>query len=156
MDDINILEHFRGAPGLRIFGLGPNYKPSSGLKQLQKLLKNNSSWGKERSLRDLKKMLAGSSVVISLWSQDKLIGFGRANTDQTFRAVLWDIIIEKDYQNLGLGKTIVGKLLKNPLISNVERIYIMTTHCERFYNQIGFKKTSKQRLMIYDKCIEIL
>ena len=156
MDDINILEHFKGAPGLRIFGLGPNYKPSRGLEQLQNLLTKNSSWAQERDVRDLKTMLARSSVVISLWSQDKLIGFGRANTDEIFRAVLWDIIIEKDYQNSGLGKKIVKKLLTNPLVSNVQRIYIMTTHCESFYKKIGFKNASNQMLMIYDKSIDML
>ena len=156
MDDINILEHIKGAPGFRIFGLGPNCKPSRGLEQLQMLLTKNSSWGKKRNIRDLKKMLAGSSVVISLWSQEKLIGFGRATTDEIFRAVLWDIIIEKDYQNSGLGKKIVHKLLTNPLISKVQRIYIMTTHCESFYKKIGFKNSSNQMLMLYDKSIDFL
>ena len=103
MDDINILEHANGAPGFRYFGLGPNFKPSSGLKQLQTLLTNNSSWGQKRNIKDLKKMLAGSSVVVSCWSHDQLIGFGRATTDQIYRAVLWDIVVEKNYQNLGLG-----------------------------------------------------
>ena len=149
MDDINILEHANGAPGFRYFGLGPNFKPSSGLKQLQTLLTNNSSWGQKRNIKDLKKMLAGSSVVVSLWSNEKLIGFGRATTDEIFRAVLWDIVVEKKYQNSGLGKKIVHKLLMNPLISRVQRIYIMTTHCESFYDKIGFKVAANQKLMIY-------
>ena len=156
MDDIHILEHIKGAPGFRILGLGPNCKPSRGLEQLQMLLKNNSSWGKKRNIKDLKKMLAGSSVVVSLWSKEKLIGFGRATTDEIFRAVLWDIIIEKNYQNSGLGKKIVHKLLTNPLISKVQRIYIMTTHCESFYKKIGFKNSSNQILMLYDKTIDFL
>ena len=156
MDDINILEHIKGAPGFRIFGLGPNCKPSRGLEQLQMLLTKNSSWGQKRNIKDLKKMIAGSSVVISLWSQEKLIGFGRATTDEIFRAVLWDIIIEKDYQNSGLGKKIVHKLLTNPLISKVQRIYIMTTHCESFYKKIGCKNSSNQMLMLYDKSIDFL
>ena len=156
MDDIYILEHIKGAPGFRMLGLGPNFKPSKGLEQLQMLLTKNSSWGKERSRKDLKKMLESSSVVISLWSKEKLIGFGRANTDEIFRAVLWDIIIEKDYQNLGFGKKIVHKLLTNRLVSKVQRIYIMTTHCENFYEKIGFKNSSNQRLMVYDKYIDAL
>ena len=149
MNDINILHHAKGAPGLRMFGLGPNLKPRKGLKQLQILLTKNSSWGHKRNIQDLKKMLSASSVVISLWSKEKLIGFGRATSDEIFRAVLWDIIVDKNYQKLGLGKKIVQKLLSNPLISNVQRIYIMTTHCEVFYNKIGFQDSSNQRLMIY-------
>ena len=149
MDNINILEHANGAPGLRFFGLGPNFKPSRGLKQLQTLLTNNSSWGQKRNIKDLKKMLAGSSVVVSFWSQEKLIGFGRATTDQIYRAVLWDIVVERNYQNLGLGKKIVKKLLMNPLIHGVQRIYVMTTYCENFYNKVGFQLSKNQKLMIY-------
>ena len=149
MNDINILEHAPGAPGLRFFGLGPSFKPSKGLKQVQTLLTKNSSWGKTRNLKDIKKMLAGSSVVVSIWSNEKLIGFGRATTDEIFRAVLWDIVVERNYQNSGLGKKIVHKLLKNPLISKVQRIYIMTTHCESFYEKIGFKVPGNQKLMIF-------
>ena len=156
MDDIYILEHIKGAPGFRMLGLGPNFKPSKGLEQLQMLLTKNSSWGKERSRKDLKKMLESSSVVISLWSKEKLIGFGRATTDEIFRAVLWDIVIEKDYQNLGLGKKIVHKILKNPLISKVEKTYIMTTHCEGFYKKIGFENSSNQTLMLYNKSLDFL
>ena len=151
MNDINILHHAKGAPGLRMFGLGPNLKPSKGLKQLQVLLTNNSSWGQKRNIKDLKKMLATSAVVISLWSNKKLIGFGRATSDEIFRAVLWDIVVDKNYQNSGLGRQIVQTLLTNRLIYKVERIYIMTTHCERFYNKIGFKNLSDQRLMIYNR-----
>ena len=149
MNDIIILEHKRGAPGFRFFGLGPSLKPSKGLKQLQTLLTKNSSWGKGRNLQDIKKMLANSSVIVSIWSSEKLIGFGRATTDEIFRAVLWDIVVEKNYQNSGLGKKIVHKILKNPLISKVQRIYIMTTHCELFYDKIGFKIPENQKLMIY-------
>ena len=156
MKDINILEHNKGAPGFRMFGLGPNLKPSKGLEQLQLLLTRNSSWGKKRNIKDLKKMLAGSSVVISIWYKKKLIGFGRATTDEIFRAVLWDIIVEKDYQHSGLGKKIVHKLLTNPMISKVQRIYIMTTHCESFYKKIGFKNSSSQMLMLYDKSSDFL
>jgi N-acetylglutamate synthase-like GNAT family acetyltransferase len=151
MDDINILEHANGAPGFRYFGLGPNFKPSSGLKQLQTLLTNNSSWGQKRNIKDLKKMLAGSSVVVSFWSHDQLIGFGRATTDQIYRAVLWDIVVEKNYQNLGLGKKIVKKLVMNPMIYRVQRIYVMTTHCETFYGKVGFQSFENQKLMIYQR-----
>ena len=76
--------------------------------------------------------------------KEKLIGFGRATTDQIYRAVLWDIVVEKNYQNLGLGKKIVKKLLMNPLIHGVQRIYVMTTHCENFYNKVEFQLSENQ------------
>ena len=38
MKEISLINHSKGALGLRFFGLGPNLKPTSGLKKLQKCL----------------------------------------------------------------------------------------------------------------------
>ena len=77
-------------------------------------------------------MLSKSSVVVSLWKDKALVGFGRATSDTIYRAVLWDIVVDKSFQNLGLGKIIVKAILENDLISKTERVYIMTTNCEKF------------------------
>ena len=66
MKEISLIKHAKGALGLRIFGLGPNLKPTNGLIKLQKLLDNNAFWAKNRTINDLKKCLANSDVVISL------------------------------------------------------------------------------------------
>ena len=67
MNEIFIIKHDRGSLGLRIFGLGPNLKPTNGLIKLKKLLDTNAFWAKKRTINDLKKCLANSDVVISLW-----------------------------------------------------------------------------------------
>ena len=38
MKAISLINHSKGAMGLRFFGLGPNLKPTNGLNKLQKLL----------------------------------------------------------------------------------------------------------------------
>ena len=38
MKEISLIKHGKGALGLRVFGLGPNLKPTNGLIKLQKLL----------------------------------------------------------------------------------------------------------------------
>ena len=35
MKDISVIKHASSAPGLRLFGLGPSFKPIKGLKKLQ-------------------------------------------------------------------------------------------------------------------------
>ena len=65
MKEISLIKHPKGALGLRIFGLGPNLKPTNGLIKLQKLLNSNACWAKNRTINDLKKCLANSDVVIS-------------------------------------------------------------------------------------------
>ncbi len=150
MNKFKIVKHAPGAPGLRYLGLGPNFAPQQGMKKLISLLHKNTFWAKNRSIASLSKMLSNSDVVISVWENKNLIGFGRATTDQTFRAVLWDIIVDKEYQINGIGMKIVQSILQNKLICKVEKIYIMTTHCQKFYSNNGFIVPEGQSLMVYN------
>ena len=142
-----IVNHAPGAPGLRRFGLGPSFLPQKGIKKLHILLSQNTLWAKERSQKDIKKMLSKSSVIISVWEYQKLIGFGRATSDEVFRATLWDVVVDECYQSLGIGEKIIQSILKHSFISNVERVYLMTTFGEKFYSKIGFQVEKKQTLM---------
>tara|TARA_B100000579_G_C22520505_1_gene705940 strand:+ start:278 stop:751 length:474 start_codon:yes stop_codon:yes gene_type:complete len=148
MQDIYLIKHASSAPGLRLLGLGPAFKPIKGLKKLQVLLNQNTLWAKDRSIKQIKKMLANSNVIITLWKNNNLVGFGRATTDQVYRAVLWDIVVSKDEQRVGLGKVIVEELLKDEKINSTEKVYLMTTDRKDFYKQLGFKVNINQTLMM--------
>jgi len=148
MKDISVIKHASGALGLRLFGLGPAFKPLKGLEKLQVLFNQNTLWAKDRTIDQIKKMLANSNVIITLWNKNNLVGFGRATTDQVYRAVLWDIVVSKDVQRVGLGKVIVEELLKDKKINSVEKVYLMTTSGKDFYTQIGFKMNINQSLMM--------
>ncbi len=148
MKDLILVKHASSAPGLRLLGLGPMFLPQRGVVKLKSLLENNTLWAKQRSTQDIKKMLAKSVAIVSVWENNKMIGFGRATSDEVFRAVLWDIVVEKKYQKCGIGKLIVNSILENNLISQVERVYIMTTNFEQFYSKIGFNSATNQTLMI--------
>ena len=146
--DISLIKHASSAPGLRLFGLGPSLKPMKGLKKLQILFNQNALWAKDRNIGQIKTMLANSNVIITLWKKNNLVGFGRATTDKVYRAVLWDIVVSKDVQRVGLGKVIVEELLKDKKINSVEKVYLMTTTSKDFYKQIGFKDNINQSLMM--------
>ena len=148
MKDISLIKHASSAPGLRLFGLGPAFKPMKGLEKLQFLFNQNALWAKDRNIDQIKKMLAHSNVIITLWNKNNLVGFGRATTDQVYRAVLWDIVVSKDVQRVGLGKIIVDELLKDKKINSAEKIYLMTTDSKDFYKQLGFKVNTNQFLMM--------
>ena len=148
MKEISLINHSKGAMGLRLFGLGPNLKPTNGLNKLQKLLDNNAFWAKNRTINDLKKCLAKSDVVISLWVDEEIVGFGRALTDGIYRGVLWDIVIDQNHQGKGLGTLIVKNLLSSKKIKNTKKLYLMTTNKKLFYSQFEFKEVTSQDLMI--------
>mgnify|MGYP001178667755 FL=1 len=153
MKSVSLIKHASGAPGLRLFGLGKSFIPMKGLKKLQCLFNQNSFWAINRSKNQIIEMLKNSNVIITLWNNSELIGFGRATTDKVYRAVLWDIVISKDVQRIGLGKMIIEALLNDKRIKNVEKVYLMTTNSEDFYAQLGFKIELNQTLMLINKLI---
>ena len=148
MNEISIIKHSKGAIGLRFFGLGPKLKPSNGLNKLQKLLDRNTFWAKSRTINDLKKCLSNSDVVISLWIGKEIVGFGRALTDGVYRGVLWDVVIDQNYQSKGLGTMIIKNLLSSKEIKNTKKLYLMTTNKKLFYSQFSFKEVTSQNLLI--------
>ena len=148
MKKISLINHSKGALGLRFFGLGPKLKPTNGLIKLQKLLNKNTFWEQNRTINDLKKCLAKSDVIISLWVGNEIVGFGRALTDEVYRGVLWDVVIDKNHQSKGYGTLIVKNLLSSKKIKHTKKLYLMTTNKKLFYSQFDFKEVSSQDLLI--------
>ena len=150
MKEISLINHSKGAMGLRFLGLGPNFKPINGLIKLQKLLDRNTFWAKSRTINDLKKCLANSDVIVSLWVGNEIVGFGRALTDGVYRGVLWDIVIDQNHQGKGFGTLIVKNLLSSKKIQNTKKLYLMTTCKKKFYSQLNFKEVTSQDLLIHE------
>ena len=150
MNPVFLVKHSKGALGLRLFGLGPNLKPTKGLLKLQQFLERNAFWAKDRKINDLKKCLANSDVIVSVWSGNEPVGFGRALSDEIYRGVLWDIVIDQNHQGKGYGKMIVKNLLESEKIKHTQKIYLMTTNKKLFYSQVDFKEVSSQTLLVQE------
>ena len=147
MTEIRLVRHARGAPGTRLIGLGPSLRPRNALLKLQNLLNGHTQWANGRSLNELRAMLAGSAVVVSLWQGKRMVGFGRATSDGIYRAVLWDVVVANDLQGQGLGRRVVDALLDASKICNSEKVYLMTSKSRGFYEQLGFHQESEQILL---------
>ena len=148
MKPVFLIKHSKGALGLRLFGLGPNFKPTNGLFKLQKFLDRNAFWAKDRKINDLRKCLANSDIVVSIWFCNQPVGFGRALSDGVYRGVLWDIVIDQNHQGKGYGKMIIKNLLESKKIKDTQKIYLMTTSKKLFYSQLDFKEVSSQNLLV--------
>jgi len=123
------------------------------LRQLQQLFNAGAFWAQERSLDDLATVIAHSKPVISVWDQDRLIGFARATSDGVYRAAIWDVVVHPDYRGAGLGRKLVETVLAHPLMNRVERVYLTTTHQQRFYEQIGFQQNGSTTMVLYNRGI---
>ncbi|HEY9845449.1 MAG TPA: GNAT family N-acetyltransferase, partial [Candidatus Caenarcaniphilales bacterium] len=92
--------------------------------------------------------IAHSKPVMTVWDGEHLIGFARATSDGIYRATIWDVIIHPDYRGAGLGRKLVEKLLAHPHLSQVERVYLMTTHQQHFYERLGFQRNSSTTMVL--------
>ena len=121
------------------------------LATLQNLFNLCAFWAEGRNQEGLAIAIANSNPVITVWEGERLIGFSRATTDCVYRATIWDVVIHPEYRGIGLGSTLVETMLAHPRLSNVERVYLMTTYQQNFYQQIGFQENPTTTMVIYNR-----
>jgi N-acetylglutamate synthase-like GNAT family acetyltransferase len=124
------------------------------LLQLQALFQTAAFWAMDRSAEDLAIAVANSDPVVTAWDHDLMIGFARATSDGVYRATVWDVVIHPDYQGAGLGRKLVETVLSHPKMSRVERIYLMTTHQQSFYQRIGFEPNESTTMVLHNRPID--
>lgn len=120
------------------------------LDQLVSLFQAAAFWAQHRTRADMAIAVAHSYPVVTAWDGPQLIGFARATSDGVFRATIWDVVISPDYQGGGLGRKLVETLVAHPHMSRVERVYLMTTHQQGFYQRIGFEENASTTMVLYN------
>ncbi|MBD2335631.1 GNAT family N-acetyltransferase [Calothrix sp. FACHB-156] len=120
------------------------------LEQLQQLFNLCAFWARERSIEDLSIAISNSEPVISVCDGNRLVGFARATSDGIYRATIWDVVIHPDYRGTGLGSKLVETVLSHPRM-RVERVYLMTTHQQGFYEKIGFQRNTTTTMVLYNQ-----
>ena len=109
-----------------------------------------TDWACTRSLDDTQRMLAHTDVAISGWDGSTLVGFGRVLTDYVFRASIWDVIVDRAYQDRDIGKGIVHRILTHPHLERVELFWLCTRRYQGFYASLGFSD-KEQTGMVWDR-----
>ena len=77
-----------------------------------------------------------STIVISAWAEDKLVGCVRVLSDRIFRSIIYDLAVMPAFQNQGIGKELVRKCREYFLDSEW---LVETETAAGFYEKIGFK-----------------
>lgn len=125
-------------------------KPFLDFEALLELFRSAAFWARDRRIDDLKIAVANSCPVVSARDGDRLIGFARATSDGIYRATVWDVVIHPDYQGAGLGRKLVETVLMHPHVNRAERVYLMTTNQQRFYERIGFQENGTTTLVLFN------
>lgn len=98
-------------------------------------------WAQDRTLKDIRKMLAHSDIVVGLYddSRDRLIGFARVLTDFVYKARLFDVILAESSQGLGLGRYLMDTVINLPELRSVQQIDLQCLpEMVPFYEKWGF------------------
>ncbi len=117
-------------------------------QQLQMLFNQAAFWARERTIKDLQTAVINSTPVVTVWNGKNMIGFCRGTSDGVYRGTIWDVVIDKEYQGLGLGRKLVETALSHPSMSQVERVYLMTTYQQKFYEKIGFQENQSTTMVL--------
>jgi len=125
------------------------------IPQIQALFRLAAFWAKDRSAEDLAIAIRHSNPVVTVWDGEQLIGFARATSDGIFRATIWDVVVHPDYQGAGLGRKLVETVLMHPHVNRVERVYLMTTNQQRFYERIGFEENQTTTMVLFNKPVTL-
>lgn len=85
-----------------------------------------------------KKAFENSHAVVFAFDDEKLIGFGRAISDGTYQAAIYDLAVLPEYQGQKIGATILKIILDS--VSNCNVILYASPGKEIFYEKSGFRK----------------
>jgi len=103
---------------------------------------------KKHNEEKIKKIFNLSNVIAIAYHKDRIVGFGRGISDGIFNAAIYDVVIENQYQNKGIGKQIISNLLDQ--LEGISCVHLVaTTGNEEFYRKLGFKnmKTAMARYL---------
>ncbi|MBE7297468.1 MULTISPECIES: GNAT family N-acetyltransferase [Staphylococcus] len=88
-------------------------------------------------------------VVFAIYD-NKVIGFARALSDGVFNAAIYDVVVNKDFQNNQIGMHMLEHILKE--IGSLSCIHLISTIDNlEFYQKAGFKKLKTGVVIYQDK-----
>src|SRR5690349_13736550 len=100
-------------------------------------LYRQAPWAATRTQDATCDMLAHTDVAITAWDGSRLVGLGRVLTDDVYRASIWDVIVDTDYQGQDIGTHIIQRILDHPDLKRVE-LFWLCTRSPGFYEKLGF------------------
>ncbi|MBD3584531.1 GNAT family N-acetyltransferase [Salinimonas sp. HHU 13199] len=114
-------------------------------------LLNASGLGERRPVDDkqcIEGMLNNSNLIIAAWHDEQLVGIARSVTDFHYACYLSDLAVHKNYQHLGLGKTLQN-LTQQKLGPNCKIILLAAPDANSYYQKLGF--TSHPRCWVLER-----
>ncbi|MCY3866730.1 MAG: GNAT family N-acetyltransferase [Chloroflexi bacterium] len=97
-----------------------------------------TGWANTRNPLDVQQMLDRCHFTLGVWDEDQLIGFSRVITDDRYRALIDDVVVDSAYRGQGIASEMLDKMLKR--MQHIETIMLdCAPELESFYGRFGFK-----------------
>lgn len=88
---------------------------------------------------DLARVLQNSQYVAAAYDGERLVGFGRVLTDGVLHAMIYEMIVQPEYQGQGIGKGILNRLVAWCHQAGIRDIQLFCARGKRpFYEKNGF------------------
>ncbi|NOK63394.1 MAG: N-acetyltransferase [Chloroflexi bacterium AL-W] len=115
------------------------------LQQLRGLFQQ-TTWAATRTVADIEVMLKATPIFLGAWHDDYLVGFARVLTDDCYRAMVEDVIVEQTLRGQGIGQAMMGHVLGR--LKHVEEVLLFCVE-ERipFYERLGFEQSTYPSVM---------
>ncbi len=109
-----------------------------------------SPWASGRTLHDAQEMVKHTNLFLTAWDGERVVGCGRVLTDYVYRASIWDVIVDGQYQGQDIGTEIIKRILSHPTLQRVELFWLCTREKQVFYETLGF--SAKEQIgMVWDR-----
>ena len=108
-------------------------------------------WTNSRTLDQTANGVIGSQLVIGVIESNNLVGFARVLTDYTFKALIFDLIIDPRFRKLNVGDRIINHIKNHKKLSQVAHfeLYCLPELFD-FYRKYGFdENVGEIKLMRY-------
>lgn len=86
----------------------------------------------------IERMFEASSLVLSAWQGDRLVGLARVLTDGVLFSFLCDLAVEPDVQGYGIGKKLIDDVLAR--CKGTELVLRDSDMSTGFYQRLGFRR----------------
>ncbi len=81
-----------------------------------------------------------STLVVSAWKNERLIGAVRVLSDKMFRSIIYDLLVLPEFQNKGIGKELLKRCIEH--FPGSEWLVQTTEEISGYYEKNGFKINS--------------
>jgi len=89
----------------------------------------------------IEKMYENSSLVVSAWSGEELIGIARSLTDFSYCCYLSDLAVKSEFQKRGIGKELI-RISKEQIGDQSMLLLLSAPNAMGYYPRVGFDKVA--------------